>query len=106
MHLPVLLYKEVEKEPEPQIAKTQVINERLMAQLDESRSKVKPASGSKKIEKKETDLNGVNPLSAMLGAAVAAGMSFGAWKATVFLAEAYYRQAPSDSDILAVQRIT
>lgn len=35
---------------------------------------------SKKIKRKEEDLNGVNPFYAILGAGGAAAMSFGSWK--------------------------
>ena len=39
-----------------------------------------PTEESKKIQRREEDLNGVNPFYAMLGAVVAGAMSFGSWK--------------------------
>lgn len=39
-----------------------------------------PTEESKKILRREEDLNGVNPFFAILGAAGAAAMSFGSWK--------------------------
>lgn len=41
-----------------------------------------PTEESKKIQRQEEDLNGVNPLYAFLGAGVAGAMSFGSWKVT------------------------
>lgn len=38
---------------------------------------------SKKIKRKEEDLNGVNPFYAILGAGGAAAMSFGSWKVRI-----------------------
>ncbi|CAM9908518.1 unnamed protein product [Laminaria digitata] len=56
--------------------------------------------------RREEDLNGVNPLYAILGAGGAAAMSFGSWKATLWFAQAYYSKPAQDSDILAVARMT
>lgn len=39
-----------------------------------------PTEESKTIMRREEDLNGVNPLYAILGAGGAAAMSFGSWK--------------------------
>ncbi|CBJ29167.1 conserved unknown protein [Ectocarpus siliculosus] len=88
-------------------AKLQTVNARLLAQIEEQgKGIVIPTEESKKIKRKEEDLNGVNPFYAILGAGGAAAMSFGSWKATLWLAQAYYSKPAEESDILAVARMT
>ncbi|CAN0350625.1 unnamed protein product [Ascophyllum nodosum] len=85
----------------------QTVNKRLLAQIEQQGKGITiPTEESKKIQRREEDLNGVNPFYAMLGAVVAGVMSFGSWKATVWLAGVYYSNPAPESDILAVARLT
>lgn len=51
-----------------------------MTAVTQGKGIVIPTEESKKIKRKEEDLNGVNPFYAILGAGGAAAMSFGSWK--------------------------
>ncbi|CAM9949079.1 unnamed protein product [Scytosiphon promiscuus] len=96
-----------ETEGEKKKAKLQTVNARLLAQIEEQgKGIVIETEESKKIKRKEEDLNGVNPFYAILGAGGAAAMSFGSWKATLWLADVYYSKPVEESDILAVARLT
>eukprot|EP00752_Nemacystus_decipiens_P003975 g3640.t2 len=88
-------------------AQLQTVNARLLAQIEkQGKGIVIDTEESKKIKRKEEDLNGVNPFYAILGAGGAAAMSFGSWKATLWFADAYYSKPVEESDILAVARMT
>ncbi|CAM9541701.1 unnamed protein product, partial [Phaeothamnion confervicola] len=92
----------------PRVARTQTVNQRLLAQIEDELAKkggVMAAGSEEPKPREEVDLNGINPAMALLGAVGAGGMSYGAWTLTTFLAAAYYAQR-IESDIYFVQRLS
>jgi hypothetical protein len=112
-----------EKKTEEGAAATNTINERLMEEVREatdqekfgSRSSIGKKLGLDSFRSEKTDeerqaaiqearnLNGVNPLVALAGAAFALAAAGGLWAFTNFLAE-YFTLHPVESDAYFIQR--
>lgn len=113
-----------EKKTEEGAAATNTINERLMEEVREatdqekfgSRSSIGKKLGLDSFRSEKTDeerqaaiqearnLNGVNPLVALAGAAFALAAAGGLWAFTNFLAE-YFTLHPVESDAYFIQRV-
>jgi hypothetical protein len=99
-------------EPEAPVTRASLgtVNDRLLAEINQSLGKSKMYEGAmrKEVETQAIDLNGVQPAMAFLGAGGAAAMSAGAWKLTNILAVIYFTQSQkyAASDVYIVQRLT